>query len=164
MAEQQELPKNYFNLPDGRYCFVLEDRIAVVSKLATTEWPEPTEGPDMGSLILFGIISAVTLVLSVLFFIVGFYPLAAMTTLACIVSGGAFLRSLKYSASPAVYRNTIIACTYHKVNFGYDYFLVTYTTKSGKSLIRRFPIYDSAEIAAKAIALFQAEGLLPAAS
>lgn len=159
MAEQ-ELPKNYFNLPDGRYCFVLPDRIAVTSKLATTEWPEPKEGMDVGSLILFGIISAVTLVLSVLFFYVGFHPLAVMTSLACIFSGVAFYRSTKYSATPAVYRDSITACTYHKVNFGYDYFLVTYTTKSGKSLIRRFPVYDSAEIAAKAIALFQAEGLL----
>ena len=158
--DEQVLPKNYFNLSDGKYCFVLPDRIIITPKLSNTTWPEPKEGPDTGSQILFGIIGTVCAVLSVLFFYVGFYPLAVMTTLACAGGFVSFYRGTKFSATPCIYRNTIEHCSYHKVNFAYDYFLLRYKSASGKIYLKRITVYDSAEIAAKAVSLFQAEGLL----
>jgi len=156
----EESKTNYFNLADGQFCHLLPDKIVITPKLTIVELPRQKDGPSAGALILFSILGLGAAVLTVCFFWVGFYPLAVMTLIASVASVIAFMRSGKFSATNLIPRDAITSVTYHRVNYGYDYFLVRYTGTGGRSYLRRLTVYDSAEIAEKAVRLMKAEGLL----
>lgn len=149
-----------FNLNDGQFCHVLPDRLVIYPKMQILEMPQPRDGANVALQILYGSLSVIPGAMTVVFFIVGFYPLAAMTLLTSMAATVAFMRGNKYSATNCIMRDSIVDMKYRRVNFGFDYFEVRYRGKNQKEYLRRISIYDSDEIAAKAVNLMISEGLL----
>lgn len=149
-----------FNLSDGQFCHVLPDRLVIYPKIQIVKMPEPKDGPNIGMLIMYALLTLIPGALTVVFFIVGFYPLAVMTLLTTIAASVAFRRGTRYSATNVLLRDSILDVQYKKVNYGFNYFEVRYKGADQREYLRRLTIYDSDQVAAQAVQLMLEEGLI----
>jgi hypothetical protein len=150
----------HFVLSDASYCHVLQEGLVISSKKEVKVIPTQNDRPDYFS--GFWLILGIT-VLTFFMVVCTITELYVMVVLMGALNGLVIVslyRTLGFSQTAFIPREDITAVQYVKRNFGYDWFLVHYTSQNGKAAKRRLVIYDSAECLNQALEVMRAEGFL----